>query len=86
MISLVVYVCFYVLNETINQACANKYIETIFTKEILDKIYVMEEERMQYPYIFQITNFLDDYLNNRDSYNTFVDFKSNLEKYLSELK
>jgi hypothetical protein len=76
---------FYVLNETINQACANKYLETIFPEDVMNKIYtVVEFNKMIY--VSAITKYLDNYENNRSKYKNLKTFNQELKKFLVTLE
>jgi len=75
---------FGILNEIINQACANKYIEEIFTEEQLQRFYSLFESR-KYIYLPVITEFLNNYQDNRDKYETLEDFVPELRNFLITL-
>lgn len=77
---------YYVLNETINQACANKFLEKNLSKEMMDEINQKEEiECQKMIYLPQIAEFLDNYENNRKKYKTLDDFIPELEKFIEGL-
>ena len=78
---------YYVLNETINQACANKFLEKHLSKDIMDNI--NREEIVEFQkllYIPQIAKFLDNYENDRKKYKTLDDFVPELEKFIEGLE
>ncbi len=75
------------MGEMLNQACANKYLETIFDEEGMEQV---NRESLvgsrKYVYTPQIADFLDNYLNNRKRYKTLMDFKPELEKFLEDVE
>ena len=78
---------YWVLNETINQACANKFLEKNLSKEMMDEI--NQKEIIEYQkmiYTPQIAEFLDNYENNRKKYKTLDDFVPELEKFIETLE
>ena len=76
-----------IMGEMLNQACANKYLETIFDEEGMEQV---NRESLvgsrKYVYTPQIADFLDNYLNNRKRYKTLMDFEPELEKFLETLE
>ena len=56
------------LDETVNQACANKYLETVFSESEMKIIndYNVFEKRLSYMLV--ISDFLNVYENNRKKY------------------
>jgi hypothetical protein len=77
---------YYVLNETINQGCANKFNEKIFPENIMQWFYSWEAESMKMVYVPAITKFLDNYQNNRNTYKTLKAFVPELKKFLVTLE
>ena len=76
-----------VLNENINQACANKYIEKVFPESVMKAYSEWEiSENRKMIYVPQIAEFLDNYQNNRDKYKTLEDFIPELEKFILTLE
>ena len=76
----------FILNETINQACANKYLEKVWTEsemKIFTELEILEYHK--WIYVPQIAEFLDNYENNRKRYKTLEDFVPELEKFISNL-
>ena len=76
-----------IMGEMLNQACANKYLETIFDERTMD--WINREEILgaqKFIYTPQIADFLDNYLNNRKRYKTLMDFEPELEKFLETLE
>ena len=75
----------WILNETINQACANKFI----ANNVPDYVYNYYQEilikEMKYVNITEITDFLDNYENNRKKFKTLDDFYPELEEFLCRL-
>jgi len=74
-----------ILHETINQACANKFNEEIFTEEQMQWLYSHLESR-KYIYVPVISEFLNNYQDNRDEYKTLEDFVPELRKFLVTLE
>lgn len=74
-----------VLNEIINQACANKFIETVFTEETMLKLYTFLESR-KYAYVHDITDFLENYQNDRKNYKTLKAFVPEMKRFLVSLE
>ncbi len=75
------------LGEMVNQACANKYLESIFDQELME--WVNRESILgfqKFVYTPQIADFLDNYINNRKRYKTRMDFEPELEKFLETLE
>lgn len=73
----------FILNETINQACANKYLEKVWTEsemKIFTELEILEYHK--WIYVPQIAEFLDNYENNRKRYKTLEDFVPELEKFI----
>ena len=77
---------FYVLNETINQSCANKFWEDLLPKEEIEYLNKITVENQKMIYVPQIAEFLDNYQNNRDKYKTLEDFIPELEKFILTLE
>ena len=76
---------FSILNEIINQACANKYLEKIFSDEEMNQYMDYLQNDRRYVNISSITAFLDNYENNRKKYKTLDDFIPELEKFIEGL-
>ena len=74
-----------VLNEIINQSCANKFLETVFTEETMLKLFSFLESR-KYAYVHDITDFLDNYQNDREKYKTLKDFVPEMKRFLVSLE
>lgn len=76
-----------IMGEMLNQACANKYLETIFDEEGMEQV---DRESLvgsrKYVYTPQIADFLDNYLNNRKRYKTLKDYEPELEKILETVE
>lgn len=70
------------LDETVNQACANKYLETVFSESEMKIIndYNVFEKRLSYMLV--ISDFLNVYENNRKKYKNFEAFYPELEKHI----
>ncbi|MBQ8211328.1 MAG: DUF4932 domain-containing protein, partial [Treponema sp.] len=77
---------FYVLNETINQSCANKFWENLLPKEDIEYLNKITVENQKMMYVPQIAEFLDNYQNNRGKYKTLEDFIPELEKFILTLE
>ena len=77
---------FYVLNETINQACANKAWEKMLAKEYVEHLNKHTVQNQKMIYVPAIAEFLDNYQNNRDKYKTLEDFIPELEKFILTLE
>ena len=77
---------FYVLNETINQACANKAWEKMLAKEYVEHLNKHTVQNQKMIYVPQIAEFLDNYQNNRDKYKTLEDFIPELEEFILTLE
>lgn len=77
---------YYVLNETINQACANKFIEKIFSEDTMQWFFSWEVESMKLVYVPVITKFLDNYQNNRNKYKNLKAFFPELKRFLVTLE
>ena len=77
---------FYVLNETINQSCANKFWEDLLPKEDVEYLNKITVENQKMIYVPQIAEFLDNYQNNRDKYKTLEDFIPELEEFILMLE
>lgn len=77
---------FYVLNETINQSCANKFWENLLPKEDVEYLNKITVENQKMIYVPQIAEFLDNYQNNRDKYKTLEDFIPELEEFILTLE
>ena len=77
---------FYVLNETINQACANKFWENLLPKEDVENLNNITVQKQKMIYVPAIAEFLDNYQNNRDKYKTLEDFIPELEKFILTLE
>ncbi len=78
---------YYVLNETINQACTNKFLEKHLSKAIMDLL--NQKEIIEYQkmiYTPQIAEFLDNYENDRKKYKTLDYFIPELEKFIEGLE
>jgi len=75
-----------ILNETINQACANKFNEKIFPESTMQWFFSWEVESLKMVYIPVITEFLDNYQNNRNKYKTLKAFLLELKKFLVTLE
>lgn len=73
---------FLILNETLTQACANKYLEKIFSPYEVEKYNKEIIENQKWIYVSQIAEFLDKYENNRNKYKNLEDFSSELEEYI----
>ena len=76
---------FSILNEIINQACANKYLEKIFSDEEMNQYMDYLQNDRRYVNISSITAFLDNCENNRKKYKTLDDFIPELEKFIEGL-
>ena len=76
-----------IMGEMLNQACANKYLETIFDEEGMEQV---NRESLvgsrKYVYTPQIADFLDIYLNDRKRYKTLKDYEPELEKFLETVE
>lgn len=70
------------LNETVNQACANKYLETVFSESEMNFInnYNVNEKKLSY--LLPIADVLNIYENNRQKYKNLESFYPELEKYI----
>ena len=71
------------IGEMVNQACANKYLESIFDDELMERFnkeVILDFHK--FIYTPQIADFLDNYINNRKRYKTLMDFEPELEKFL----
>ena len=70
------------LDETVNQTCANKYLETVFSESEMKIIndYNVFEKRLSYMLV--ISDFLNVYENNRKKYKNFEAFYPELEKHI----
>ena len=77
---------FYVLNETINQACANKAWEKMLAKEYVEHLNKHTVQNQKMIYVPAIAEFLDNYQNNRDKYKTLEDFIPELEEFILTLE
>ena len=76
-----------VLNETINQACANKFLEEVLPESGMEYFNEKEiKERQKMIYVPQIAEFLDNYENNRKKYKTLENFVPELEKFVLTLE
>ena len=73
---------YHLFNETITQACANKYLETIFSKELMDAYNQNEIYGRKMIFVPQISEFLTIYEENRTKYKTLEDYIPELEKYI----
>lgn len=71
-----------ILNEIINQACSNKFLEKTLSKEYVDFYKKYEVDSLKQIYVPQIAEFLDNYQNNRDKYKTLEDFIPELEEFI----
>lgn len=76
---------FLILNETITQACANKYLETILSPFEMKGINMEIIDDQKWIYTPQIAEFLDNYENDRKKYRTLDDFIPELEKFIEGL-
>lgn len=74
-----------ILHETINQACANKFNEQIFPESVMQKFFSIEVESRKMVHVPVITEFLDNYQNNRNKYKTLKAFVPELKKFLVTL-
>ena len=72
----------YVLNETVNQACANKFLEKTYSKELMNQFNNYFTETLKMKDMVQIADFLSNYENNRKKYKTLNDFFPELEKFM----
>ena len=76
-----------IMGEMLNQACANKYLETIFDEEGMEQV---NRESLvgsrKYVYTPQIADFLDNYINDRKRYKTLKDFEPELENFLETVE
>ena len=76
-----------IMGEMLNQACANKYLETIFDEEGMEQV---NRESLvgsrKYVYTPQIADFLDNYINDRKRYKTLKDYEPELEKFLETVE
>ena len=77
---------FYVLNETINQACANKFWENLLEKDQKDILNNHTTNNLKLTLVPQIAEFFDNYQNNRDKYKTLEDFIPELEEFILTLE
>ena len=77
---------FYVLNETINQACANKAWEKMLAKEYVEHLNKHTVQNQKMIYVPAIAEFLGNYQNNRDKYKTLEDFIPELEEFILTLE
>ena len=77
---------FYVLNETINQSCANKFWENLLPKEDIEYLNKITVDNQKMIYVPAIAEFLDNYKNNRDKYKTLEDFIPELEEFILTLE
>lgn len=77
---------FSILNEIINQACANKYLQKEFPDDVMNRYMDELQNKSRYLNIKLITNFLDNYENNRKKYKTMKDFLPELEKFIEGLE
>ena len=76
-----------ILGEMINQACANKYLETIFDEETMEMVNTQMLLGFQkFVYTPQIADFMDNYINNRKQYKKLTDFKPEIEKFLETVE
>lgn len=76
-----------ILVEMVNQACANKFLESVFDEKTMD--WVNRELILGFhKFIFtpQLADFLDNYLNDRKRYKTLMDFEPELEKFLETVE
>ena len=71
-----------ILNEIINHACSNKFLEKTLSKEYVDFYKKYEVDSLKQIYVPQIAEFLDNYQNNRDKYKTLEDFIPELEEFI----
>lgn len=75
-----------ILNEIINQACSNKFLEKTLSKEYVDFYKKYEVDSLKQIYVPAIAEFLDNYQNNRDKYKTLEDFIPELEEFILTLE
>lgn len=75
-----------IINETIDHACANKFIERIFPENTMHWDSSWEVESMKWVYVPVIAKFLDNYQNNRNTYETLDAFVPELKKFLLTLE
>ena len=72
-----------ILIETINQACANKFLEKTLPESVMEYLNTNEiTERQKMIYVPEIADFLETYEENREKYKVFNDFIPVLEKFL----
>lgn len=76
----------WVLNETFNQACANKFLEKNLSEYEMTFINQFMVENQKMIYVPEIASFLDNYETNRKKYKTLESFLPELEKYIANLK
>ena len=75
-----------VLNETINQACANKFLEKVLPESVMNYFNNDEiVERQKMIYVPIITRFLTEYEESREKYKTLDDFFPELEEFILTL-
>jgi len=74
-----------ILHETINQACANKFNELVFSENEM-QWFADHLESRKYIYVPAVAEFLDHYQNNRDQYKTIEEFIPELKTFLMTLK
>ena len=77
---------YYLLNETLNQACANKFLEKKCSKSEMDFFNNMLVENQKMIYVPLITEFLNQYENNRKDYKKLEDFIPRLEEFITKLQ
>ena len=77
---------FALLNETITQACANKFLERQLPESTMNLLVEKEiVEYQQFIYVPQIASYFDDYIINRKKYKTLNEFIPKLEEYIEDL-
>ncbi len=77
---------FAVLNETINQACADKFVEKVLSESVMSHFNKEEIEYRKRIYVLKIADFLNVYEQNRKHYKKLEDFIPELEKYIVTLE
>ena len=75
----------WVLNETINQACANKFNEKCFSSNVLESYENWEINDKKMIYVPQISVFFDNYEKNLENYSQLKDFAPELSELIKTL-
>ena len=77
---------YYVLNETFNQACANKFLEKVLSEKEMEYFNNVMVQYHKMIYVPVITEFLNQYEQNRCDYKNLDDFLPRLEEFIGKLE